>query len=155
RDRSDDILPLAQSFLREFAQAFGRDVKGFTAEAEQALLNHPWPGNVRQLRNCVERAVALSHAPRIDAGALFPGRGSGSTGGPHEPAIVDPRGPRSGSGGAAANIADLHALTEVRARAEAQHIRAVLSDVDNPTDEAAHRLGVALLFRRRRSGGSD
>src|SRR5262249_25845655 len=48
RDRSDDILPLAQSFLREFAETFHRDVKGFTAEAEQALLNHPWPGNVRQ-----------------------------------------------------------------------------------------------------------
>src|SRR6516225_7388330 len=72
RERSDDILPLAQRFMREFSEAFRHDVKGFTAEAEQALLNQPWPGNVRQLRNCVERAVALSQTPRIGVDALFP-----------------------------------------------------------------------------------
>jgi len=51
RDRSDDILPLAQCFVREFSETFARDVHGFTPSAEQALLDHPWPGNVRELRN--------------------------------------------------------------------------------------------------------
>src|SRR5882724_2464576 len=72
RDRSEDILPLAQLFMREFSGSFERDVHGFTPEAEQALCEHPWPGNVRELRNRVEQAVALSLAPRITVEALFP-----------------------------------------------------------------------------------
>jgi DNA-binding NtrC family response regulator len=128
RDRSDDILPLAQLFMREFSETFQRDIKGFTPEAEQALLNHRWPGNVRQLRNCVERAVALSQAPRIGVEALFP---SGA---------AEPDGP------------PLATLAEVRDRAERQHIRAVLTDVDNRIEEAAKRLGVArsTLFEKMR-----
>src|SRR6266436_3259891 len=70
RDRSDDILPLAQLFMREFSETFDRDVHGFTQAAERALLEHPWPGNVRELRNGVERAVALSQSPRIAVEAL-------------------------------------------------------------------------------------
>jgi two-component system response regulator HydG len=131
RDRSDDILPLAQLFMREFSEAFCRDIKSFTAEAEQALLNHPWPGNVRQLRNCIERAVALSQAPRIGADALFSSGAAGSDGAPFAK------------------------LAEVRDRAERQHIRAVLSDVDNRIDEAAKRLGVSrsTLFEKMRKLG--
>jgi DNA-binding NtrC family response regulator len=131
RDRSDDILPLAQLFMREFSEAFCRDIKGFTAEAEQALFYHPWPGNVRQLRNCIERAVALSQAPRIGADALFPSGAAGSDGAPFAK------------------------LAEVRDRAERQHIRAVLSDVDNRIEEAARRLGVSrsTLFEKMRRLG--
>jgi len=128
RDRSDDILPLAHGFLRDFAKEFRRDVKGFTAEAEQALVNQPWPGNVRQLRNCIERAVALSQAPRIGVDALFPAEASD------------------------ADEAPLATLAEVRDRAERQHIRAVLADVDNRIEEAAKRLGVSrsTLFDKMR-----
>jgi DNA-binding NtrC family response regulator len=128
RDRPDDILPFAQHFMQEFSEAFHRDVKGFTAEAEQALLKHSWPGNVRELRNCIERAVALSQAPRIGADALFAS----------EPAEFD--------GAPSAKLA------EVRDRAERQHIRAVLADVDNRIEEAAKRLGVSrsTLFEKMR-----
>jgi DNA-binding NtrC family response regulator len=131
RDRSDDILPLARLFMREFSEAFCRDIKGFTAEAEQALFYHPWPGNVRQLRNCIERAVALSQAPRIGADALFPSGAAGSDGAPFAK------------------------LAEVRDRAERQHIRAVLSDVDNRIEEATRRLGVSrsTLFEKMRRLG--
>jgi DNA-binding NtrC family response regulator len=131
RDRSDDILPLAQRFVHEFSEAFERVVHGFTPAAEQALLNHPWPGNVRELRNRVERAVALSQAPRIGVGALFPSEAAEPDGGP--PAT----------------------LAEVRDRAERQHIRAVLADVDNRIEEAAKRLGVSrstLFDKMRRLG---
>jgi DNA-binding NtrC family response regulator len=128
RDRGEDILSLAHGFLRDFAKEFRRDVKGFTADAEQALLNQPWPGNVRQLRNCIERVVALSQAPRIGVEALFPsvladvdnrtiprrgsggGRGGAATrrqppnGRPDAPAPLapDPVRPTPRSGGAAA-----------------------------------------------------
>jgi hypothetical protein len=71
RDRSHDILPLAQQFMREFSEKFDRDIQGFTPEAKQAPLSHPWPGNARELRNCAERAIALSRAPRIGVEALF------------------------------------------------------------------------------------
>ena len=60
--RSNDILPLTQSFIRELSKAFHRDIKGFTAEAEQVLLQYSWPGNVRELRNRVERGVAMLQA---------------------------------------------------------------------------------------------
>jgi DNA-binding NtrC family response regulator len=128
RDRSDDILPLAQRFMCEFSEAFHRDVKGFTPEAEQALLSHSWPGNVRQLRNCVERAVALSQAPRVGVDALFPSEATEADGTPRA------------------------TLAEVRDRAERQHIRAVLADVDNRIEEAAKRLGVSrsTLFDKMR-----
>ena len=128
RDRSDDILPLAQRFMREFSEAFHRDVNGFTPEAEQGLLNHPWPGNVRELRNCLERAVALSQAPRIGVEALFP------------------------SDAAEVDAAPLATLAEVRDRAERRHIRAVLADVGNRIEEAAKRLGVSrsTLFDKMR-----
>jgi DNA-binding NtrC family response regulator len=128
RDRSDDILPLAQRFMREFSAAFHRDVKGFTSEAEQGLLNHSWRGNVRELRNCVERAVALSQAPRIGVEALFPSEAA-------EP-----------------GAAPLATLAEIRDRAERRHIRAVLADVNNRIEEAAKRLGVSrsTLFDKMR-----
>ena len=131
RERSDDILPLAHGFLRDFAKEFRRDVKGFTAEAEQALVNRPWPGNVRQLRNCIERAVALSQAPRIGVDVLFPAEAGD------------------------ADEAPLATLAEVRDRAERQHIRAVLADVENRIDEAAKRLGISrsTLFDKMRKLG--
>ncbi|HEX7832777.1 MAG TPA: sigma-54 dependent transcriptional regulator [Thermoanaerobaculia bacterium] len=63
RDRGEDVLPLAKQFL-------GRRRKGFTASAERLLTSHAWPGNIRELRNAVERAVLVEDADRIDASAL-------------------------------------------------------------------------------------
>jgi DNA-binding NtrC family response regulator len=150
-DRSDDILPLAQLFMGEFSEAFHRDIKGFTADAEQALLNHPWPGNVRELRNCVERAVALSQAPWIDAVALLPSGGWGSKGPPSEPMAPDPFRPRPRPNGAAASV-EQSILAEVHDQAERQHVRPVPTDVNNRIEEAAKRLGVArsALFDKMR-----
>ncbi len=56
-DRTDDILPLAQHFLSEFALTENASGLSFGKEAEQGLLGHPWPGNVRELRNAVQRGV--------------------------------------------------------------------------------------------------
>jgi transcriptional regulator with GAF, ATPase, and Fis domain len=59
RDRREDILPLAHHFLSFHATDAGRPLM-LSADAEEALLNHPWPGNVRELENVIERAVVMS-----------------------------------------------------------------------------------------------
>jgi DNA-binding NtrC family response regulator len=59
RRRGDDVLLLARHFLEAAAARFGRSIAGFSPEVARALCAHPWPGNVRQLRNVVERAVIL------------------------------------------------------------------------------------------------
>jgi two-component system response regulator HydG len=60
RERREDIPYLSASFVREFATRFGKPVSGMSAGAERLLLNAPWPGNIRELRNTLERACMLS-----------------------------------------------------------------------------------------------
>ena len=60
RGRRDDIMPLVWHFLRLYSKQHGRDVRGFSPEAGEALLSYAWPGNVRELENAVERAVVLA-----------------------------------------------------------------------------------------------
>ncbi len=65
RERKEDIPLLAISFLEEFSKKNRRDVKGFTPKAMDAIIRYPWEGNVRELKNCVERSVVLSRADYI------------------------------------------------------------------------------------------
>src|SRR5947208_159828 len=65
RQRPRDILPLAEHLLAFFARQTGKHLTGFTEEARAALLRHPWPGNIRELRNAVERAVILAAGPTL------------------------------------------------------------------------------------------
>jgi DNA-binding NtrC family response regulator len=74
RERREDILPLARRFLGEFAAVFARPLRGFTTLAEDALINYDFPGNLRELRNRIERAAALTDGELITAGDLFPER---------------------------------------------------------------------------------
>jgi NtrC-family two-component system response regulator AlgB len=60
RERTDDILPLARSFLAFFARTARRPAPDLSPAAEKALVAYPWPGNVRELRNALERALILS-----------------------------------------------------------------------------------------------
>jgi len=60
RDRQADILKVARYYLQQFAARYNKTVTGFTADAEQALLDYAWPGNIRELSNVVNRAVILS-----------------------------------------------------------------------------------------------
>lgn len=59
RERRDDILPLTQAFLTEFGKAFAHPPAGISREARQLLLAYHWPGNIRELRNILERAAIL------------------------------------------------------------------------------------------------
>ncbi len=60
RDRTDDILPLAEHFLARAAARTEKPIRGFKESANKLLLGYGWPGNVRELENVVERAVALA-----------------------------------------------------------------------------------------------
>jgi two-component system response regulator GlrR len=66
-DRREDIPLLANYFLTRIAEKYTRNISGFAPEAIEALVSAPWPGNVRQLYNVVEQAVALATTPLIPA----------------------------------------------------------------------------------------
>jgi transcriptional regulator with PAS, ATPase and Fis domain len=60
RERSGDILELADAFLADIGQSVGRPAAGIAPDAKEQLLAYSWPGNVRELRNAIERAVILA-----------------------------------------------------------------------------------------------
>ena len=65
RERQDDILPLANHFLKKHAADFGYQFSGIKDEAETYLMTYAWPGNVRELENMMERAIVLSGGKAI------------------------------------------------------------------------------------------
>ena len=67
RERGDDILLLADHFLRHFALAMGKSITSISPAAREKLCRHHWPGNVRELRNVIERAVILENTTAIQA----------------------------------------------------------------------------------------
>src|SRR5258706_4221800 len=67
RERSEDILPLSETFLDDIGRTFGRPPAGLTRDAREALLKYNWPGNVRELRNALERAAILCEGGLIHA----------------------------------------------------------------------------------------
>jgi DNA-binding NtrC family response regulator len=70
RERSDDVLPLAEHFLKLFRVAMNKNVDGIAPAARQKLLAHRWPGNVRELRNAIERALILETTREIQPSSL-------------------------------------------------------------------------------------
>jgi two-component system response regulator HydG len=66
RERRDDIPSLATYFLKQYAQRNHKVIRGYHERALGVLLNYDWPGNVRQLENCIERAVVLSRGDEIE-----------------------------------------------------------------------------------------
>ena len=67
RERGDDIMLLAEHFLRQFCRRAGRRTPKFSAAARKRLDSHTWPGNVRELRNLMERLAYLSAGDEIEA----------------------------------------------------------------------------------------
>jgi len=70
RARPADILPLAQHFLRRYAERNAKPVVGISTGAAQKLVDYDWPGNVRELENCMERAVALTRLSELTVDSL-------------------------------------------------------------------------------------
>jgi DNA-binding NtrC family response regulator len=67
RDRREDILPLARLFLDRFSKQFRKPFRGFAASAERVLLDYSWPGNIRELKNLMERTVLLEQGELLEA----------------------------------------------------------------------------------------
>jgi DNA-binding NtrC family response regulator len=70
KERKMDILPIAYHFLNQFSEKMGKPIAGFNKEAVNRLAEYDWPGNVRQLRNVVERAAILSETDQISLNDL-------------------------------------------------------------------------------------
>lgn len=136
RERIEDLMDFAQGFLEFFATTCSSKVKGFSDEARLALLKHSWPGNLRELRNVVERAVILTRSPMIMLADLPPPLNAGTNG-------------TAGSALSAGQFITVEAL-------EADHIRRVLSSTES-LNEAAEVLGIdqATLYRKRKKLGLD
>jgi NtrC-family two-component system response regulator AlgB len=136
RERPRDLARLAQAHLDFFNRQTGKSLRGFSQQALRALHDHPWPGNLRELRNVVERAVIYSAGDYVEASALKI----------MKPAV---EGERSLELGANVTLADL----------SDEHIRRVLAKAARLEDAAAI-LGIdlATLYRRRRkwqNGGTE
>ncbi|UCE25454.1 MAG: sigma-54-dependent Fis family transcriptional regulator [Candidatus Zixiibacteriota bacterium] len=77
RERTGDILLLAEQFIKKFARKVGKEIDGIDADAAELLTSYAWPGNVRELENIIERAVVLSRSnfiTKADLTGLTPGK---------------------------------------------------------------------------------
>jgi len=79
RERREDIAPLAIHFLQQHAGRHRKSLKGFDSSAMQQMLEHPWPGNIRELGHSIERAVLLAHGDTVRASDLVLRAPSAST----------------------------------------------------------------------------
>ena len=87
RERREDIPLLAEHFLAKYSEQMEKQISGVSREAMELLLRHDWPGNIRELENVIERAVALEATPAIlpdSLPATHPGRRAQGTW-PHRP----------------------------------------------------------------------
>ena len=73
RERRGDIALLVDHFIAKFGGAHRKKVRGVTPQAMELLLSYQWPGNVRQLENCIEQAVVLCEADQVDVDVLWLG----------------------------------------------------------------------------------
>jgi NtrC-family two-component system response regulator AlgB len=130
RQRPGDVLPLAEGLLTFFARQSGKALTGFTPEARACLARYTWPGNLRELRNAIERGAILAAGPLVGLSDLPVQVGS-----PPRPGVE--------LGGRVT----LHEL-------EAEHIRRVLAAAAT-MEEAAQVLGIdpSTLYRKRKRYG--
>ncbi len=144
RERRDDIALLAGHLLARHAVRLRRGVGGFTPEALEAMRRHPWPGNIRELDNCIQRGVALTPSGDITSAALFSDLAGTRTPTPL-PIVVTPPAP--------AWDADLKArltrgepiaLEDELLRVERALVEQALETTRDNLTEAAHLLGISF-----------
>jgi NtrC-family two-component system response regulator AlgB len=130
RERSGDILAIAESQLRQLATQAGKNVTGFSEEARALLQRYTWPGNIRELRNAIERAIILCAGDVLEP-RDFPATLTEST-------------------SAAPFLGGEYSTEEI----EAEHIRQVLARKTSIQDAAeVLKLDRSTLLRKRKSLG--
>lgn len=141
RARQGDLLRFAGHYLKHFAAQCGRKVEGFSDEASAKISAHGWPGNLRELRNAVERAVIMARGDRVLPTDL-----------PGEVQSPDGSGDSVRSGAAAVQAGALITLEQL----EEAHIRQVVAHTKSLV-EAAEVLGIdqATLYRKRKKIGLE
>ncbi len=77
RERTEDIIPLAELFMRKYAVKYGKDIKGIKEDARTELTGRPWQGNIRELQHVVEKAVILSEKDWLGTEDFFPEKQGG------------------------------------------------------------------------------
>ena len=134
RERPLDLERLAAAHLRFFVRQTGKPIRDFSPEAKAAMRRHPWPGNLRELRNAIERAVILGSGPLIEPEQLTQ-------------IAAAPR-----TGNARMEVGDTVTLAELAD----EHTRRVLARSAR-LEDAAEILGidVATLYRKRRKWQQD
>src|SRR5712672_3224231 len=88
RERKDDIVPLANSFIRRFSGELKKKIEGLDTDAQKLLLRYNWPGNIRELENTIERAMLLAEGRAIGAIDLRLGEVSTTGGGRDQAPVV-------------------------------------------------------------------
>ncbi len=124
RDRGEDILLLADFFLHELQKEMKKNFHGFTPEARHKMLHHDWQGNIRELRNIIEREVIFTKSGWITLASLPAGG--------HAPVTTE--------------MKALLSLQEI----EEQYIRKVLNSVNNNKSKAARILGISRTTLREK-----
>ena len=129
RERVVDIEPLAKCFLKEFSFKTNKDIKCFSSEYLEALKQHQWPGNIRELKNVIERGVILTNSKELEMNVL--------------PVEIQNAHSVVASSGKSLSAFDL-------ASAEKIHIQKVLNYTNGNKTETAKLLNIALttLYRK-------
>ena len=122
REREDDVLLLARHFLRDLNSRFDKRFQSLSPEVESLLQNYSWPGNVRQLKNVIERAVLLEDGDSV------------------QPDHLPPEITGEGPGGPRRSVPLTHLSL---AKIEEQHIREIMRMTQGNKSRAARILGIA------------
>lgn len=141
RDRGEDVILLANAFLRDLRQRSGVRAQHFSPEAESALRGAAWSGNVRELKATVERAAALAEGDVVDIEHL----GFGRSVTPAPVAFASPQTADKGTPASAISLAEL----------ERRHVEAVVREQKGNIRAAANALGISrvTLYKKLREYG--
>lgn len=132
RDRGDDILLLAQDFLKRFGKQNKRENLSFDPQALKAIARYPWPGNVRELQNRIQRAVIMADGRRIgcDDLEIAPSSTRGETGIPSH-------------AGAKVDVSQAGGLKEARETLERELVMQAMARHNGNISAAAKELGIS------------
>ena len=141
RQRPGDLLPFAEHYFKHFAALCGRRLEGFSPEASAAIRAYAWPGNLRELRNAIERAVIMAKGKKLELEDL-----------PAELRGHPVAGPNGNGSGALLEVGSLVSMEQLGDA----HLRLVLQRTSNLA-EAAQVLGIdqATLYRKRKKLGLE